>query len=94
MQISRIRLSDKVVDGTPKVHPLAGNPDHLSSRCQRSLGRGRRRRSRPAIVGPNFNTQLRMVSWEMSSPPDWDCRFADSPVEGGVSCELVSEIKI
>src|SRR5882757_1091066 len=28
----------------------------ISSRCQRSLGRGRHRRSRRAIVGPNFNT--------------------------------------
>jgi hypothetical protein len=34
----------------------------LSSRCQRLLGRGRRRRNRRAITGPNFSTQLRTVS--------------------------------
>jgi hypothetical protein len=31
----------------------------ISSRCQRLLGRGRRLRSRRAITGPNFSTQLR-----------------------------------
>jgi hypothetical protein len=34
----------------------------ISSRCHRSLGRGRRRRNRRAITGPNFSTQLRTVS--------------------------------
>jgi NAD(P)H-dependent flavin oxidoreductase YrpB (nitropropane dioxygenase family) len=33
----------------------------VGARCQRSLGRGRRRRSRRAITGPNFSTQLRTV---------------------------------
>jgi NADPH2:quinone reductase len=31
----------------------------ISSKCQRSLGRGRRWRSRRAIAGPNFSTQRR-----------------------------------
>ena len=34
----------------------------ISSRCQRSLGRGRRPHSRRAITGPNFSTQRRTVS--------------------------------
>ena len=34
----------------------------ISSRCHRLLGRGRRRRSRRAITGPNSSTQLRTVS--------------------------------
>ena len=34
----------------------------ISSKCQRSLGRGRRWRSRPAIAGPNFSTHRRTVS--------------------------------
>src|SRR6202030_3077825 len=40
----------------------------ISSRCQRSLGRGRRRRSRRAIPGPNFSTQRRTVSQENVEP--------------------------
>ena len=34
----------------------------ISSKCQRSLGRGRRWRSRHAIAGPNFSTHRRTVS--------------------------------
>jgi hypothetical protein len=34
----------------------------ISSRCHRLLGRGRRRRNRRAITGPNLSTQLRTVS--------------------------------
>jgi hypothetical protein len=34
----------------------------ISSRCHRSLGRGRTCRSRRAIIGPNFRTQLRTLS--------------------------------
>jgi hypothetical protein len=34
----------------------------ISSSCQRLLDRGRRRRSRRAITGPNLNTQYRTVS--------------------------------
>ena len=51
-----------VIDGPPQVHPFAGDPTTISSRYHRLLGRGRRRRSRRAITGPNFNTQLRTVS--------------------------------
>src|SRR5205814_4113792 len=40
-----------VVDGTPDVHSVAGIRTTISSRCQRSLGRGRRPRSRRAITG-------------------------------------------
>src|SRR5262249_9310976 len=40
----------------------------ISSKCQRSLGQGRRWRSRRAIAGPNFSTQRRTVSYEISSP--------------------------
>ena len=34
----------------------------ISSRCQQLLRRGRHRRSRRAITGPNFSTQHRTVS--------------------------------
>jgi hypothetical protein len=34
----------------------------ISSKCQRLLGRGRRRRSLRAIIGPNFSTQLIAVT--------------------------------
>src|ERR1700757_3688311 len=34
----------------------------ISSRCQRSLGRGRPRRRPRAIAGPNLSTQLRTLS--------------------------------
>ena len=27
-----------VIDGAPEVHPLAGDPHHISSKCQRLLG--------------------------------------------------------
>ena len=40
----------------------------ISSKCERSLGRGRRWRSRRGIAGPNFSTQRRTVSYDMSSP--------------------------
>jgi hypothetical protein len=40
----------------------------ISSRCHRSLGRARRCRSFLAIIGPNFSTQRRTVSYETSSP--------------------------
>jgi hypothetical protein len=56
-----------VVDSTPEVHPLAGIRTTASSRRQRLLGRGRRRRSRRAITGPNFRTQIRRFR-DMSSP--------------------------
>jgi hypothetical protein len=56
-----------VVDGTPQIHVLAAIRTTISSRCQRSLGRGRHRRRR-AIAGPNLSTQLRTLSKEMSSP--------------------------
>jgi hypothetical protein len=51
-----------VVDRPPQIHPLAAIRATISSRCQRSLGRGRHRRSRCALIGPNFTTQLRTVS--------------------------------
>ena len=40
----------------------------ISSRCQRDVGRGRRRRSSRANTGPNFKTHRRTVSWETSRP--------------------------
>src|SRR5215471_5034104 len=57
-----------VVDGTPENIRLPAIRSTISSKCQRSLGRGRRWRSRRAIAGPNFSTQRRTVSWEISSP--------------------------
>jgi hypothetical protein len=49
------------IDGTPQIHPLAGDATTISSRCHRQLGRGRRSRSRRATTGPNFSTQRRTV---------------------------------
>src|SRR5260221_6685565 len=52
----------------PAYCDILPSGDHLamrttiSSRCQQSLGRGRRCRSRRAIIGPNFSTQQRMLS--------------------------------
>jgi hypothetical protein len=40
----------------------------ISSRCHRDVGRGRRRRSSRAIIGPNFNTHRRTVSYETAIP--------------------------
>jgi len=54
---ARDLASTLVVDGRPEAQPLAGDPHHHLSRCHRSVGRGRRRRSRRAITGPNFSTQ-------------------------------------
>jgi hypothetical protein len=51
-----------LIDGAPQIHPFARDPDTISSRCHRSLGRGRTCRSRRAIIGPNFSTQLRTLS--------------------------------
>jgi hypothetical protein len=51
-----------VIDGTPQVHSLSGDPDHDLVEVHRSLGRGRRRRSFRAIPDPNFKTQRRTVS--------------------------------
>jgi hypothetical protein len=51
-----------VIDGAPEISPLAAMRITMSSKCQRSLGRGRRWRSRRAIAGPNFSTQRRTVS--------------------------------
>jgi hypothetical protein len=49
----------------PRPGTLAARIGHIrttiSSRCQRLLGR-ERHRSRRAITGPNFSTQLRIVS--------------------------------
>src|SRR5215469_15270698 len=59
-----------VIHGTPR-HRYIRSPamrTTISSKCQLSLGRGRRWRSRRATVGPNFRTQRRTVSYEMSSP--------------------------
>ena len=64
----RRRRTPSWVDGTPQVHPLAGDPYHHLVEVQRLLGCGRRRRSRRAITGPNFSSQHRTVSSEMSSP--------------------------
>jgi hypothetical protein len=51
-----------MVDGTPEIHPLAGDTNN-----HRSLGRGRRRRNRRAITGPNFCTQLPGVSVSLAA---------------------------
>jgi hypothetical protein len=51
-----------VVDGTLEAHPLAGDPDHHLLQMP-SVSRPRTTlRSRRAITGPNFSTQLRIVS--------------------------------
>src|ERR1700730_9834565 len=42
-----------VVDGTPQMPAIRTT---ISSRCQRSLGRGRHRRRPRAIAGPNLST--------------------------------------
>jgi hypothetical protein len=51
-----------MIDGTPEVHPLAGDPDHHLVQMP-SVARPRATSSqRRAITGPNFSTQLRIVS--------------------------------
>ena len=50
-----------VVDGTPQYVRSPAIRTTISSRCQRLLGRGRRRRSRRAITSPNFDTRRRTV---------------------------------
>jgi hypothetical protein len=51
-----------MIDRAPQVYVLPATRTTISSTCQRLLGRGRLRRSLRAIIGPNFNTQLRTVS--------------------------------
>src|SRR6516225_9755609 len=57
-----------VINRTPSVHSLPAIRTTISSRCQQLLGRGRYRRNRRAIIGPNFNTQLGTLSYETSRP--------------------------
>ena len=51
-----------VIDGAHRYIRLPAIRTTISSRCHRSLGRGRTCRSRRAIIGPNFSTQLRTLS--------------------------------
>src|ERR1700741_2061061 len=57
-----------VIDGAHRYSRSPAMRTTISSKCQRSLGRGRPWRRRRAIAGPNFSTQRRTVSYEMSSP--------------------------
>jgi hypothetical protein len=71
----------------------------ILSRCQRLLGRGRHRRSRRAITGPNFSTQYR--KWAVngaagsacSHPSAWRARLATMILEvfGPTSSKQSSE---
>jgi hypothetical protein len=51
-----------MVDGTPEVHTLAGDSNHHLIQMPAVARPRTSRRSRRAITGPNFSTQLRMVS--------------------------------
>lgn len=51
-----------VIDCAPEVHLPTAIRTTISSRCHRSLGRGRRFRDLCATVAPNFRTQRRTVS--------------------------------
>ena len=51
-----------VVDSTPEIDSPTGDPHHHLVKMPAVAGRGRRRRSRRAIAGPNFSTQRRTVS--------------------------------
>jgi hypothetical protein len=51
--------------GAPQTHPLAGGAQHHLVQVP-TIGW----RSRRAIAEPNFSTQRRTVSYEMSSPRD------------------------
>ena len=51
-----------MIDGTPQIHLPAADPHHHLVEVPTIARRGRHRRSRRAIIGPNFSTQHRTVS--------------------------------
>ncbi len=56
------------VDGSPQIHALALDRDHHFVQVPPAAGLGRSRRKLRANRGPNFSTQRRMLSYEVSMP--------------------------